>query len=194
MYTISEHYEVVHGKRLLWNRMPRDDWKRAASYGLFLGFCLDTPARKCSLWGASLKKAGIIDWSIERYCVEIEGKGASRTRIKDYWICCGSMADYAKAKNGIIGLNDTLGIGLNDTLAQNVQKTQVIADDSRKQQNAKTQTHRETNKTTRRANNTKQIREMAHVIKLAKEKGYDLHSNSYAESVLDMLQEKNTSI
>ena len=44
MHAFSEHYalplshgEVVHCKGLLWNRMAGDDWKRAASYRLFLG-------------------------------------------------------------------------------------------------------------------------------------------------------------
>ena len=63
MYAFSEHYVLP---------LSQCEWSKAmARYGTvcqemiggeqptivyFLGFCLETPARKCSLWGASLPR------------------------------------------------------------------------------------------------------------------------------------------
>ncbi len=43
-------------RALYGNRMPGDEWQKAANNRLLLGHRLDSPARKHALWGASLPR------------------------------------------------------------------------------------------------------------------------------------------
>ena len=40
---------------------------------------------------------------LESYYEEVEGRTSKRTRVRDYWLCCGSLYEYANPKNGKSG-------------------------------------------------------------------------------------------
>ena len=71
MCAFSEHYvlplshdEVVHGKGSLWNRMPGDEWQKAANNRLLLGHLIGHPGKRMLFMGSEFAQAE--KWNLDK--------------------------------------------------------------------------------------------------------------------------------
>jgi len=141
-----------------------------------------------------LRSDGLIDRHLHRTPVIINGKTTWRSRVVGYWLCCGSMWEYAKSLKQRYGLVDTSVTGSLTPRSYGLVDTSVTGSLTPKPKEPKiTQNYNpaKSSKTPKtNGKHGKPIREMPHLRKLAKEKGYNLHANGDVEAVLDMLQKK----
>jgi len=70
---VLSHDEVVHGKRSLMNKMPGDDWQKAANLRMFLSWMWTHPGKKLLFQGCEIAQwrewnhAQSIDWHLLQY-------------------------------------------------------------------------------------------------------------------------------
>ena len=48
----------------------------------------------------ALKRAGKLNWSVQHTYNRVNGCIVKKSRVTDYWLCCGSMADYEQEIQG----------------------------------------------------------------------------------------------
>ena len=139
-----------------------------------------------------LKKAGIIGYMLETYYEKVEGRTSKRTRVRDYWLCCGSLYEYANPKNGKSGKMTPLDSGKMTPLDSgkmtpssnrtNFPKN-IVASESEKQKT--------TNRMTSVMLRDVGLRDMKHVRALANKHNYQFGSDGTVETCLDWLEEKH---
>ena len=129
-YAFSEHYvlpfshdEVVHGKGSLWNRMPGDDWQKAANLRLLLGHQYGHPGKKLLFMGSELGQPeewnhdGQLSWEILDHPLHLGVQRWVRDLNAMYRACPALWRDSAEhwfwitehADDGILAYRRTVG-------------------------------------------------------------------------------------